>query len=64
MVNNILKINLLQNFVTILVKKIDKKMDKYIKNKNQRLIILVMKFKYVIVSVHINKELFVMFTKK
>ena len=43
MVNNILGINLFQNFVTILVWKIDRGMDKYTKNKNQGLIILVMK---------------------
>ena len=37
-------------------------MDKYIKNKSQELIILIMKFRDIIVSSHINREPFVMFT--
>ena len=41
MMNNILGTNLLQNFTTILVSKIDRGMDKYAKNKNQGLIILI-----------------------
>ena len=37
-------------------------MDKYIKNKNKRLIILVMKIRGLIVSVGINKGSFIVFT--
>ena len=44
MMNNILETNLLQNFASILAIKIDKKTNKYNKNKNQGLIILVIKF--------------------
>ena len=41
--NSILEINLFQNFVITLVWIIDRMMDKYTKNKNQWMIILVMK---------------------
>ena len=57
MVNNILETNLLQNFITILVWKFDKRMDKYIKNENWKLIMLVMK----ITGYNINKRLFIVF---
>ena len=40
----------------------NKKMDKYNKNKNQELIMLVIKFGYVIINTHINERLFVVFT--
>ena len=62
MINNILGTNLLQNFTIILVLKIDRGINKYIKNKNHELIILVMKFKNIIINIYINKKLFIMFT--
>ena len=45
MVNSTLGTNLIQNFATILVKKFDRRMNKYTKSKNQGLIMLVMKIK-------------------
>ena len=44
MMNNILGTNLLQNFVTILIWKNDREMNKYTKSKNQELITLIIKF--------------------
>ena len=55
------KYYLYQNFIFILTWKINKKMNKYIKNKNQILIILIIKFEDVIVNNHINKWSFVGF---
>ena len=43
--NNIFKINLFQNLSFILSYKIDKRMNNYNKNKNKKLIILIIKFK-------------------
>ena len=45
MINNTLGINLFQNFATILVWKFDRVVDKYIKSKNQEIIILIIKIK-------------------
>ena len=43
-INIILGTNLLQNFASILIWNMDKRMDNYNKNKNQILIMLIIKF--------------------
>ena len=48
------KCDLCQNFIFILAWKINRGIDKYVKNKNQGLIILVIKFGDIIVIVYIN----------
>ena len=56
------KDNLYQNFKFILVWKMNKMTDKYNKNKNKELIILIMKFKgYYIINIYINKRLIILF---
>ena len=49
-------------FSSILIQKINGRIYNYNKSKNKKLIILIIKFKDIIVNIYINKGLFIKFT--